>query len=52
MRITVDNKSMTETRAIAEAIEINDQTGIAVEVCNMLGDTIAYVTKAGKIIRY
>lgn len=52
MKITVNNTTMTETRAIAEAIEINDQTGVAVEVCNMIGDTIVYVTKAGKIIRY
>lgn len=52
MRITVDNTTMTKERAIKTAIEVNDQTGIEVEVCNILGDPIIYIKKDGTIITY
>ena len=43
MRITVNNVTMTEDMAIQNAVEINDETGLEVEVCNMLGDPIFYI---------
>ena len=52
MRITVDNTTMTKEMAIKNAVEVNDQTGIEVEVCNILGDPIIYVKEDGTIITY
>lgn len=52
MRITVNNITMTKEKAIKTAIEVNDQTGIEVEVCNILGDPIIYVKEDGMIIKY
>ena len=52
MRITVNNTTMTKEKAIMNARQVNEQTGAAVEVCNMLGDTILYITKSGIIIEY
>ena len=52
MRITVNNTTMTEEKAIMNAKQVNEQTGVSVEVCNMLGDTILYITKVGRIIEY
>ena len=52
MRITVNNTTMTKEKAIMNAKQVNEQTGVSVEVCNMLGDTILYITKNGRIIEY
>ena len=52
MRITVNNTTMTKEKAIMNAKQVNEQTGSSVEVCNMLGDTIIYITKSGRIIEY
>lgn len=52
MRITVNNKTMTKEKAIMNEKQVNEQTGTSVEVCNMLGDTILYITKSGRIIEY
>ena len=52
MRITVNNSTMTKEKAIMNANQVNEQTGASVEVCNMLGDTILYITKTGRIIEY
>ena len=52
MRITVNNTTMTREKAIMNAKQINEQTGLSVEVCDMLGDTILYITKSGRIIEY
>ena len=52
MRITVNNTTMTKEKAIMNAKKVNDQTGVSVEVCNMSGDTILYITKSGRIIEY
>ena len=43
---------MTKEKAIMNAKQVNEQTGVYVEVCNMLGDTILYITKSGRIIEY
>ena len=50
MRITVNNSTMTKEKAIMNAKKVNEQTGESVEVCNMLGDTVLYITKSGRII--
>ena len=52
MRITVNNTTMTKKKAIMNAKQVNEQTGTSVEICNMLGDTILYITKSGRIIEY
>ena len=52
MRITVNNSTMTTEKAIMNAKQVKEQTGVSVEVCNMLGDTILYITKSGRIIEY
>ena len=52
MRITVNNTTMTKEKAIMNAKQVNEQTGLSVEVCDMLGDTILYITKSGIIIEY
>ena len=52
MIITVNNTTMTKEKSIMNAKQINEQTGASVEVCNMLGDTILYITKSGRIIEY
>ncbi len=52
MTITVDNTTYTKKKAIIEANQIHEQTGVAVEVCNILGDPILYITKSGRIIEY
>ena len=52
MSITVGNTTMTKEKAIMIAKKVNEQTGTSVEVCNMLGDTIIYITKNGRIIEY
>ena len=52
MRITVNNTTMTKEKAIMNAKKVNEQTGVSVEVCNMLGKTIFYITKNGRIIEY
>lgn len=46
-RITVNNTTVKRDEAIMNAIEINDQTGVAVEVCNAIGDTIYFVDEDG-----
>lgn len=38
--ITIDNVFMTKKRAIEKAREYNDQTGLDVIVCNMIGDVV------------
>ena len=43
---------MKKEKAIMNAKQVNEQTGVSVEVCNMLGDTILYITKSGRIIEY
>lgn len=50
--ITVDNTTYTKKEAIVTAKQIYEQTGTSVEVCNILGDPILYITKSGKIIEY
>ena len=52
MRITVNNTTKKKKKAIMNAKQVNEQTGVPVEVCNMLGDTILYITKSGRIIEY
>ena len=52
MRITVNNTTMTKEKAIMNSKQVNEQTGVSVEVCNMLGDTILYITKSRRIIEY
>ena len=52
MRIILYNITMTKEKAIMNAKKVNEQTGVSVEVCNMLGDTILYITKNGRIIEY
>ena len=52
MIITVNNSTITQEKAIMNAKQVNEQTGAPVEVCNMLGDTIHYITKNGRIIEY
>lgn len=52
MRITVNNSTTTKEKAIRNEKQINEQTEVSVEVCNMLGDTILYITKSGRIIEY
>lgn len=49
--ITIDNMFMTEKRAIEEAREYNDQTGLDVIVCNMIGDVV-FSIRNGKEHRY
>lgn len=51
LTITVNNGTMTMQKAMKEAREVHEQTGTPVEVCNMLGDPIAYFVK-GKCIKY
>lgn len=52
IRITINNGTMPEDKAIKEALEINDQTGEAVEVCRALGDTVLYISENGSKILY
>nr|DAF59900.1 MAG TPA: hypothetical protein [Siphoviridae sp. ctwDi18] len=52
IRITINNGTVTKESALMDAREINDQTGEAVEVSNMLGDTVAYITSKGRMITY
>ena len=52
MRITVNNTTMTQETAIMNASQVTAQTAVSLEVCNMLGDTIFYITKDGRIIEY
>ena len=52
MRITVNNTTITKEKAIMNAKKVTEQTGVPVEVCNMLGDTILYITKNGRILEY
>lgn len=49
--IIIDNVFMTEKRAIEEAREYNDQIGIDVIVCNMIGDVV-FSIRNGKEYRY
>lgn len=49
--ITIDNVFMTKKRAIEEAREYNDQTGLDVIVCNMIGDVV-FSIRNGKEYRY
>ena len=49
--ITIDNMFMTKKRAIKEAREYNDQTGLDVIVCNMIGDVV-FSIRNGKEYRY
>ena len=51
-RITVNNTTITKENAIKEAIEYNKKMHEQVEVENMLGDTIIFITKTGIIITY
>lgn len=51
-RITINNGSMTEEKAIKEAMEVYDQTGEPVEICNMLGDPVLFITGSGQVIKY
>ncbi len=44
-RITINNGTVAKKQAIKEAKEYNEKTGNAVEVCNMIGDTILYLKK-------
>lgn len=41
--ITINNTSMTKERAIKEAMEVHDQTGVEVIVESMLGDTVLWL---------
>lgn len=50
-KITIDNVNMTKKRAIKEAKEYNDQTGLDVIVCNMIGDVV-FSIRNGKEYRY
>lgn len=43
--ITIDNVFMTKKRAIEKAREYNDQTGLDVIVCNMIGDVVFSIRK-------
>lgn len=43
LTITVNNEGMTEEQALKDALEVNDQTGEPVMICNIIGDQIAYV---------
>ena len=52
MRITVNNTTMTKEKAIMNAKQVNEQTGVTVEVCNLLGDKILYITKSGRSNEY
>lgn len=52
MIITVNNSTITKEKAIMNAKQVNEQIGVSVEICNMLGDTIFYITKNGRIIEY
>lgn len=52
VRIKIDNNSISEEQAKADAMEIFDQTGEPVEVCRMLGDPVLYITKEGQVILY
>lgn len=51
MTITINNGSITRERAMKDAAEIHDQTGVPVEVCTMLGTPVAYFID-GKCIIY
>lgn len=49
--ITIDNMFMTKKVAIEKAREYNDQTGLDVIVCNMIGDVV-FSIRNGKEYRY
>ena len=50
-RITVNNITITKKQALRDAAEYHDQTGEPIEVCDTLGDTIAFF-KNGRCITY
>lgn len=49
--ITINNTTITKKVAIKEAKEYNDQTGLDVIVCNMIGDVV-FSIRNGKEYRY
>lgn len=49
--ITINNTTITKKVAIKEAKEYNDQTGLDVIVCNMIGDVV-FSIKNGEEHRY
>ena len=49
--ITIDNTTITKKVAIKEAKEYNDQTGLDVIVCNMIGDVV-FSIRNGNEYRY
>lgn len=51
MIITINNTTITKRVAIKEAREYNDQTGLDVIVCNMIGDVV-FSIRNGKEYRY
>ena len=51
MIITINNTTITKKVAIKEAKEYNDQTGLDVIVCNMIGDVV-FSIRNGKWYRY
>ena len=52
MIITVNNTIMTKELAVKNAVEINEETGKAVFVCDSLGDVIAWVNKQGRLTEF
>lgn len=52
MIITVNNTVMTKELAVKNAVEINEETGKSVFVCDSLGDVIAWVNKQGKLTEF
>ena len=52
VKIIINNSTMSEDKAIKEALEINGQTGEAVEVCRTLGDTVLYISENSNKIFY
>lgn len=49
-RITINNNTITKENAIKEARKFHKETGKKVEVCNMLGDTILYISNGKEFI--
>lgn len=43
--IIINNTTVTRKMAIKEAKEYNDQTGLDVIVCNMIGDVVFSIRK-------
>ena len=52
LRITINNITVTRESALKDALEVNDQTGLDVEVCDILGEPIVYITTEGRVITY